>query len=33
MPTSEELAMIATLDPNDVRATVFKENPLARQLA
>lgn len=26
-PTAEQLALIAELDPNNVRATVFKENP------
>lgn len=30
IPSSEELALIAVLDPNDVRASVFKDNPPAR---
>jgi len=31
VPTADELALIAKLDPNNVRATVFKENPPARR--
>lgn len=31
LPTAEELALIARLDPNNVRATVFKDNPPARR--
>jgi glutaconate CoA-transferase subunit B len=33
VPTDEELAVIAQLDPNNVRASVFKENPPARRAA
>ena len=33
-PTAEQLALIARLDPNGVRATVFKDNPVGdRRLA
>jgi glutaconate CoA-transferase, subunit B len=31
MPTAEQLELIAALDPNNVRATVFKDNPSARR--
>lgn len=30
-PTAEQLALIAALDPNNVRATIFKDNPPARR--
>ena len=30
-PTAEQLALIAALDPNNVRTTVFKDNPPARR--
>lgn len=30
-PTSEQLALIAALDPNNIRQTVFKDNPAGRR--
>lgn len=32
-PTAEQLALIARIDPNNVRATVFKDNPPGEQKA
>jgi glutaconate CoA-transferase subunit B len=32
-PTAEQLALIAALDPNGVRATVFKDNPAGERKA
>jgi glutaconate CoA-transferase subunit B len=32
-PTAEQLAVIAELDPNNVRATVFKDNPAGERKA
>jgi glutaconate CoA-transferase subunit B len=33
VPTPEQLAVIARLDPNNVRATIFKDNPPAQRAA
>ena len=33
MPTAEQLAIIASLDPHNVRATVIRDNPTARKSA
>ncbi len=33
VPTDDELAVIARLDPNGVRTTIFKDNPPARRAA
>jgi glutaconate CoA-transferase subunit B len=33
MPTAEQLAIIAGLDPHNVRATVIRDNPTARKSA
>lgn len=33
LPGAEELAIIASLDPHNIRATVFKDNPPARREA
>jgi glutaconate CoA-transferase subunit B len=32
-PTAEQLAAIAELDPNNIRATVFKDNPAGERKA
>lgn len=33
LPDAEQLAIIATLDPHQIRATIFKDNPPARAAA
>ena len=33
LPTAEQIAIIASLDPHAIRATVFKDNPPARRAA
>ena len=33
LPGADELAVIATLDPHGIRASVFKDNPPARKAA
>ena len=33
LPTAEQLAIIASLDPHNIRATVIKDNPPARRAA